>query len=289
MASFNVHLLIENPILKKYFAWLESKSKAFNLSVGLLCLSAIVFIDWYHGVAINFTFLYIFPVAFTTWFAGKRCGAFVAAIASLSYAINSELFFDTAAVWNSAGTFVVFSAIGILVSTVHTLWEKEQFLSRNDHLTGLLNSRAFLELLDYEISRYKRSPAPFSLAYIDLDSFKEVNDTYGHQRGDELLKLASNVMRSTLRTTDLASRMGGDEFAILFPNTDIEQIRGVEDKIRRKFVAVMEENHWPTSFCMGIVTFNSSPSNTDDAIKLADSAMYRAKNNGKNRTEFIQV
>jgi diguanylate cyclase (GGDEF)-like protein len=289
MASFNVHLLIENPILKKYFAWLESKSKAFNLSVGIFCLSAIVFIDWYHGVAFNFAFLYIFPVSFTTWFAGKRCGAFVAAIASLSYSINSELFFDTAAVWNSAGTFVVFSAIGLLVSAVHTLWEEEQLLSRNDHLTGLLNSRAFLELLDYEISRCKRSPAPFSLVYIDLDSFKEVNDTYGHQRGDELLKLVSNIMRSTLRTTDMASRMGGDEFAILFPNTDIVQIRGVEDKFRRKFTAVMEENHWPTSLSIGIVTFNSSPSNTDDAIKLADNAMYRAKNSGKNRTEFVQV
>lgn len=289
MANFDVHLLIENPLLKKYFAWLEGKSKAFNLTVGLLCLSTIVFVDWYHGVAYNFTFLYIFPVAFTTWFAGKRCGAFVAAIASLSYSINAELFFDTAAVWNAAGTFVVFSAIGILVRSVRTLWEKEQLLSRNDHLTGLLNSRAFLELLDYEIGRYNRSPAPFSLAYIDLDSFKEVNDTYGHQRGDELLKLASNIMRSTLRATDMASRMGGDEFAILFPNTGIEQIKGVEDKFRRKFASVMEKNHWPTSLSMGIVTFNSSPSNTDDAIKLADSAMYRAKNNGKNRTEFIQI
>jgi diguanylate cyclase (GGDEF)-like protein len=289
MANFDVNVLIENPILKKYFAWLESKSKAFNLSLGLLCLSAIVLVDWYHGVSYNFGFLYMFPVAFTTWFAGKRCGAFVAAIASLSYSINSELFFDTAAVWNAAGTFAVLSAIGILVSTVRTLWEKEQLLSQKDHLTGLLNSRAFLESLDYEICRYKRSPAPFSLAYIDLDSFKEVNDTYGHQRGDELLKSASNIMRSALRATDLASRMGGDEFAILFPNTDIEQIRVVEDKFRRKFATVMEENHWPTSLSMGVVTFNSSPSNSDDAIKLADNAMYRAKHSGKNRTEFVEV
>lgn len=289
MASFDVHLLIENPILNRYFAWLENKSKAFNVFVGLLCLSGIVFVDWYHGVAYNFAFFYIFPVAFTTWFAGKRCGISIAAIASLSYSINSELFFDTAAIWNAAGTFVVFSVIGILVGSVRILWEKEQLLSRNDHLTGLLNSRAFLELLDYEIDRFKRSPAPFTLAYIDLDSFKEMNDTYGHQRGDELLKLASNVMRSTLRTTDLASRMGGDEFAILFPNTGNEHIRVIEDKLRREFTTVMKENHWQTSFSMGIVTFNSSPSNTDDAIKQADSAMYRAKNSGKNRTEFIQV
>lgn len=82
--------------------------------------------------------------------------------------------------------------------------------------------------------------------------------------------------------------MGGDEFAIFFPNTDIEHIRVVDDKLRREFAIVMKENHWPTSFSMGIVTFNSSPPNTDDAIKQADSAMYRAKKSGKNRTEFIQ-
>jgi diguanylate cyclase (GGDEF)-like protein len=79
---------------------------------------------------------------------------------------------------------------------VHVLWEKEQLLSRKDHLTGLLNLRAFLESLDYENACNKRAPAPFTLAYIDLDSFKEVNDTHGHQRGDELLKLAAKVMRT---------------------------------------------------------------------------------------------
>jgi diguanylate cyclase (GGDEF)-like protein len=289
MANFDVHLLIENPILKKYFAWLESKSKTFNLLFGLLFLGANLVVDWFYGTAYNFTFLYIFPVAFTTWFAGRRCGVFIAAAASIAYSINKELFFDTAAVWNASGTFIVFSAIGILVRTVRIMWEKEQVLSRYDYLTGLLNLRAFLESLDYEIARNKRAPAPFTLAYIDLDSFKEVNDTYGHQRGDELLKLAAKVMRTTLRTTDLASRMGGDEFAIFFPDTDIEHVRVVEDKLRREFETIMKENHWPTSFSMGIVTFNSSPSNADDAIKQADSAMYRAKNSGKNRTEFIQV
>lgn len=288
--TLNEFISSENSaILKKYFAWLENKSNAFNFSVGLLCLSANVFVDWYYGVAYNFTFLYIFPVAFTTWLAGKKYGIFTAAVASLSYSINKELFFDTAAIWNATGTFIVFSVIGTLVGTVRTMWENEQSLSRNDHLTGLLNSRSFLETLDYEISRFKRSPDPFALAYIDLDSFKEVNDTYGHQRGDELLKLTANIMRSTLRNTDLASRMGGDEFAIFFPNTGIEHIRVVEDKLRREFTTVMKENHWPTSFSMGIVAFNSPPSDADVAIKQADKAMYRAKNSGKNRTEFIQV
>lgn len=289
MIDLDVHLFTDNTILKKYFAWLESKSKAFNLFVGLLCLSANLFVDWYYGAAYNFTFLYIFPVAFTTWFAGRRCGIFIAAAASIAYSINKELFFDTAAVWNAAGTFIVFSAIGILVRIVRIMWEKEQVLSRYDHLTGLLNARAFIESLDYEIDRYKRAPAPFTLAYIDLDSFKEVNDTYGHQRGDELLRLVARVMRHSLRTTDLVSRMGGDEFAIFFPNTGIEHIKVVEEKFRREFRTVMKEKHWPTSFSMGAVTFNVSPPTTDNAIKQADSAMYRAKKSGKNRTEFIQV
>lgn len=289
MIDPDVHFLTENTILRRYFAWLESMPKAIILFVGMMCLFATVYVDWYFGTAYNFTFFYIFPVAFTTWFAGRRCGIIMAATASSAYAINTELFLDTAAVWNAAGTFIVFSIVGILVRTVRIMWEKEQVYSRHDHLTGLLNLRALMETLDYELHLYKRVPAPFSLAYIDLDSFKEVNDTYGHQRGDELLRLTADIMKSTLRNTDLASRIGGDEFAIFFPNTNMEHIKVVEEKFRREFLAVMKENHWPTTFSMGVATFNSPPAGSDDVIKLADSTMYRAKTGGKNKTEFTEI
>lgn len=287
--NLDVNLFTENVILRKYFAWLESKPKAFSLVIGLMCLGVNVFVDWYYGTAYDFTFIYIFPVALTTWFAGKRGGLFIAALAAISYSINKELFLDMAAVWNATGTFIVFSAIGILVRSVRVMWEKEQSLSSHDCLTGLLNSRAFIELLGYEIHRCIRSPAPFTLAYIDLDSFKEVNDKYGHQGGDQLLKSIADIMRSTFRSTDLISRMGGDEFAIFFPNTDMEHVRVIEEKFRHKFSASMKKNNFPTSFSMGIVTFNLPPTNADDAINQADKAMYLAKYSGKNRTEFVEA
>lgn len=243
-------------------------------------------LDWIDSDDYSFAFFYLFPIGFTTWFAGKRYGMVIATLTAINSAVDNNPHMSLAHLWNTISTFAVFIVISRLVSIVRSMWENERRLSRIDHLTELLNSRAFVELIDYEIERFKRGGKAFSVAYIDLDEFKAVNDRYGHQRGDELLKLVADLFRSNLRKTDVVARMGGDEFAMFFPASRSEDVKVALPKLMGRFQEAMKVNHWPTTFSMGVVSFEVPPSDADEVILLADKQMYRAKGTGKNRIEF---
>jgi diguanylate cyclase (GGDEF)-like protein len=120
------------------------------------------------------------------------------------------------------------------------------------------------------------------LAYIDLDNFKTVNDTYGHLIGDSLLRLVADTIRNNIRTTDVLARLGGDEFVVLLPETDFEQSEIVINKVQTQLLDEMKKNNWPVTFSIGAVTFLTPPESVDEMIKKADNLMYSAKKNGKN-------
>ena len=164
-------------------------------------------------------------------------------------------------------------------------------LSNTDHLTRLYNRRHLMETLDREFKRALREGGFFSMMMIDIDHFKMVNDTYGHQEGDAVLVAVANVVRKELRPYDYAARYGGEEFAVLLPATNLagsiqaaERVRkGVEsmtfgDKLQNLVVTVS----------LGIATYPSSQVYCIDAlITEADDALYRAKANGRNRIESM--
>jgi diguanylate cyclase (GGDEF)-like protein len=163
----------------------------------------------------------------------------------------------------------------------NTLELKEQ-LAKTDFLTGVTNARSFFELADLEINRAKRYQHPFTLAYIDLDNFKTVNDTYGHLIGDSLLRLVADTIRNNIRVTDVYARLGGDEFAVLLPETNPEQSEIAINKVQTQLLDEMKKNNWPVTFSIGAVTFLTPPESVDEMIKKADNLMYSAKKNGKN-------
>jgi diguanylate cyclase (GGDEF)-like protein len=243
-------------------------------------------LDWVDRETYSIAFFYMFPIGFTTWYAGKGFGQGIALLAALNWTVDNHTHLLAPMIWNSISTLGVFLVTCTLVGKVRSMWESERNHSRRDHLTGLMNSRAFLETLTYEVERFKRGGDPFSLGYIDLDEFKAVNDRYGHQKGDELLRLVADLFRDNLRRTDIIARMGGDEFVIFFPATQGEAIKTVMQKVRKQFLAVMREHRWPTTFSMGVVTFESPPADADEVVLAADRLMYQAKQSGKNRVEF---
>ena len=110
----------------------------------------------------------------------------------------------------------------LLLSSLKRALDRERELSGTDVLTGIRNARSFREVLGAEIERSKRFQRPFTVAYLDLDNFKTVNDCHGHEHGDELLRLVGNTILTGIRKTDTVARLGGDEFALLLPETEYE-------------------------------------------------------------------
>jgi diguanylate cyclase (GGDEF)-like protein/PAS domain S-box-containing protein len=167
--------------------------------------------------------------------------------------------------------------------------DNEKFLSRSDYLTGLANRRAFEESLDMECKRSLRYKRPMTLVYADLDDFKKVNDGRGHQTGDEVLVAVAEALRSNLRATDCVARMGGDEFAILLPETDAVAARIIMKKINSVLQTLVQNTRWPIGFSFGVVSFAAPLELPETMMERADKLMYEAKNSGKGSTMFESI
>jgi len=166
---------------------------------------------------------------------------------------------------------------------------KVRLLSLTDEFTGLPNRRAFMRRLQDEISRVQRHGAPLALAMIDLDEFKAINDTYGHAAGDAILSCFAKDVLTVLRHHDMVSRYGGEEFAVLLPNTTREGAVSAINKVKNQARQVRCEYeggvlNMPT-FSTGIALYSLGESHTD-LIDRADRALYRAKRLGRNRIEL---
>ncbi len=274
-------------LIKRYVYYLESKGALFNFCIGMICSLIVIFMDTIDGDKYNFSFFYLFPISLTTWFAGRIFGVVVALLCSIAWAVDNHSQDLTVLIWNTLSTISVFVVISVLVHKVRILWEQERKQSQIDFLTGCLNSRAFHGILEYEIHRMKRERKPLTIAYIDLDNFKHINDQFGHLRGDELLKFIVVSVQTSMRKTDVIARVGGDEFVILFPNTDEEAARIAVNKIKDSLRADMMLHHWATTFSIGVVTCLDPPSRSEELITLADNYMYEVKRNGKNGIKFM--
>jgi diguanylate cyclase (GGDEF)-like protein/PAS domain S-box-containing protein len=160
-------------------------------------------------------------------------------------------------------------------------------LSLTDHLTNLANHRSFQDRLDQEIKRVRRYKTSLSLVMIDLDDFKQYNDTFGHQAGNQALKELSLVLTRTVRETDFVARYGGEEFCLLLPQTNILAAQTVAEKVRSAIEKHFRDGQTTSSraltISLGLAAFNSDMTKVQ-LIELADRALYRSKAQGKNRS-----
>jgi two-component system cell cycle response regulator len=160
-------------------------------------------------------------------------------------------------------------------------------VAATDPLTGLYNRRHFGKLLEQLFSESQRYDKDLSCVMIDLDGYKQINDAYGHQIGDQLLIAAGKVITANLRKMDVAARYGGDEFVLLLPHASAEEAAGVASRIRDEFrqaSAIVLRRNEPATMSVGIGSArNDDPASTDQLIASADSALYRSKEMGRNR------
>lgn len=163
--------------------------------------------------------------------------------------------------------------------------EEQRYKATHDPLTSLPNREAYNERAFHELHRFKRYGHPLTLAVCDLDHFKKINDTFGHQAGDKVLKLVAQVVSTRLRNVDFVARYGGEEFVLVMPETDAEQAKTVLDKMRAAIAKTpfrFKDSPVTITMSFGIVQFRGEDS-VESAFARADKALYEAKANGRNQ------
>ncbi|HEV1997396.1 MAG TPA: diguanylate cyclase [Candidatus Dormibacteraeota bacterium] len=185
-------------------------------------------------------------------------------------------------------TTLAAGAILVVFIFVARAFERTERQSLTDTLTGLPNRRYFADILTREMQRSQRNHRPVSLINTDLDHFKKINDEYGHQKGDEILKGFARVLRDQVRSIDLPVRFGGEEFVVLLPDTDKEGAMLVAEKIRRSAdrLSIPRLGNIPgrkVTVSLGVATYPNDSASEEDLMRCADQAMYLAKNLGRNQ------
>jgi diguanylate cyclase (GGDEF)-like protein len=268
----------------------EKRNKLQSLllfAFGIVLLGLIGLVDYITGIEISFSIFYLAPILFVTWKMGIKAGILMSVFGAIIWFIsdNATTHYSHFLIpyWNSLVRLGFFLITSIMLSKFKDELEKEKELGRIDLLTGVSNSRSFYELAGTEIERSKRHGHTLSVAYIDLDDFKSINDSSGHITGDQLLYQVALIMRQSLRRIDVTARVGGDEFVVLMPETNQETAKIVIERLQKNLLESMKSNAWPVTFSIGAVTFSAPPKSVNDMVKKADNLMYRAKQGGKNR------
>lgn len=166
-----------------------------------------------------------------------------------------------------------------------------QELARHDGLTGLLNRRHWEQCLEREFARHTRYSNPASLVLFDIDHFKQLNDSYGHQAGDEVIRQVAGVTRQMARDTDYAGRYGGEEFVVLLPDTPLTGAALFAERLRKaieQLDIVHAQQHLNCSVSIGVACMHNGMSHYTMLIEEADKALYRAKCSGRNRVMLQQ-
>lgn len=174
---------------------------------------------------------------------------------------------------NAFARSVTFTVIGRVIAKV---WREREF-SRRDMLTSLANRLEFTEKFSIEQARSERSGKSYSLLFIDIDQFKSLNDEQGHHTGDEALKALSVILTNNSRTGDVVSRFGGDEFALLFPETDATSCSMLANRIIEVAKTEFKNKSWPIALSVGCVTGSGSSQSIEELLQIADGKMYSMK------------
>ena len=236
------------------------------------------------GFEVSLLLLYAVPVALAAWAVTPRTAYTLAAVAvtlPTPFAALAGEPIGWAVVWSVLSNFVLLGIIVMLLTTLRRRLSDEAAFVATDTLTGLLNRGSFIARLDAELTRAARYGRAFTLAYVDLDNFKAVNDLEGHDAGDELLRRIADALRSSTRQTDVLGRLGGDEFAAVLPEITGGATGSVLEHLRKQLIRAMEKGGWPVTFSIGAVTFETPIDTSREALRVADAAMYAVKRSGK--------
>jgi diguanylate cyclase (GGDEF)-like protein len=270
---------------------LEKQDQRVLLLSGFTLLGLVGVIDFLTGYEYSFSVFYVLPIALIAWASNQRLGFLASLIGAVIWLI-AELMsgrsyaHHSSPIWNTLIRSSLFFTVVILLTKIKMLMQRERELARTDYLTSAVNSRYFKEIAQLEMYRIQRYQRPFTIVYFDLDNFKEVNDQFGHFVGDQVLQTVVSTIKKRIRKTDTIARMGGDEFVLLFPETNDKAAKSLMTDLQDYLLTEIQRNHWSITFSMGVLTCQAAPNSIDELVTMADNLMYSAKSDGKSTIKY---
>ncbi len=260
------------------------------IQITIICILLVFLlgiIDFKTGYEFTFSIFYLIPISIMSWYIGRLSGITISIISAVVWGTvdrmsGHQYSYLVILFWNTFARLGFFVITTQLLSTLKIQSQIERRSARIDHLTGTLNVGAFEDTATKLLGIAVRYNRPTVLAYIDIDNFKKINDTLGHLGGNKVLNIIGVILLNSIRSTDCVGRMGGDEFAILLPETSRLDAAFVFERIQQQITNKANEYNWPITTSIGIAVFPKKPPTVEEAIRLADNLMYRVKNTGKN-------
>ena len=242
--------------------------------------------DYVTGYEIGMSLFYAGPIGVAAWYAGRNAGLAIAILSCASWYIvdlASGHQYSNAAipVWNALIRFGFFYITASLLTSLRRSLRAQQHLARTDELTGLYSRRDFENRLKHDLAMTQRRQTALTLAYVDVDDFKAVNDTRGHCSGDQVLRAIGQVLKNSVSEVETAARVGGDEFALILPDTDDRSAREAISKLTSDVRDALSAIDSAITCSIGVVTLLDPDTSPLDAVASADRLMYEAKSNGK--------
>jgi diguanylate cyclase (GGDEF)-like protein len=271
---------------------LNKTPKVIILIISIFLVIVIGYLDFLTGYEFAWSIFYFIPIYFSAWYGKKSISILIAILSGISWLIAdiysghpySNIIIPY---FNGLVRTTTFLLFALLFSKIKEISQKEKELARRDFLTGLLNSRGFYEYLNNEIERFKRYKIPFTIVYMDIDNFKQLNDNIGHLKADEIIREIAREIRNHFRSADIIARLGGDEFCFLLVETDYQKAKLAMDKLKDKLLSFVSDKNLPITFSYGVATFENDLSiknlTPEEVVKIADDLMYESKKNGKNK------
>ncbi|MDQ4024485.1 MAG: GGDEF domain-containing protein [Actinomycetota bacterium] len=269
--------------------WLARQSSVSAQVWTLVAIACVAYLQYLSGPRLVFSIFYVLPLLLLGWKVGGRASAPACAVAAVTAALGDVSFEPRredvwVVFWNTASRFAVF----LLVASLRAGVERHERLAGTDALTGVANNRAFADAAARTIASFRARALPVTVCYLDLDDFKRINDTHGHSGGDAALKAVATALQSSTRGDDVVARVGGDEFALLLPDTGSEGATTVLESLGDR-VAAAGAGPAGVAFSIGAATFLVEPSSVDEMIGAADAMMYAAKRAGKATYQHVVI
>ncbi|HEY6003810.1 MAG TPA: GGDEF domain-containing protein [Anaeromyxobacter sp.] len=246
--------------------------------------------DKLSGTDVSLIFFYLVPIALGTWFVNRRAGFLLSvAAAAVSFIadglyrleIGDQDVHVAVLAWNGVVQVGTSIALVLMLAALRDRLGREELLARTDALTGIPNRRAFFEAAQLELERARRHRRAITMAYVDVDDFKNVNDQLGHAQGDALLAAVAHTLREATRAVDTVARLGGDEYGLLLPETGAGDADSMLGRLRAAILEEMVRGGWSVGVSMGAATFLTAPGSVDEMMARADELMYAAKRERK--------
>lgn len=285
------HHQISEMRIYRLFSAFETIHKGWLTAFAIGAVILIGAMDFVTGVELSLSLFYLIPVGMAAWTLGRKAGL-IFSILSTSIWLGSNLLSGLAfsnlfvGIWNTLVRLGFFSVVAALLAELRHALEEERLLTNTDILTGAMNRRSFNEITERRMIVSEVNRKPYTLAYIDLDDFKDFNERRGSAAGDMVLKTVADVLRKQVRREDLLARLGGDEFAVLLSDAGQDTAKVITQRLLGNLREKMEFHEWEITFRVGVLTFLTMPLSADQMVSMTAALMDEASAGGRDTVSY---